>query len=141
MFKRFRHLFVLLNLFVVYFDQQTQHSKMMNKVPFSSCTRKAHKRLTKKNQEKQRKKLTDKLFSSFFFVSLTWASGMHDEKGNFLIIFKCFWSFLNMQMHAQACICWSKNTTFIHYRKQIHSKLLILFFERFDSFGNFFIGH
>ena len=55
--------------------------------------------------------LTNKLFFSFFFVSLTRASRAHDEKGTFLLIFKCFWSFSTMPMHAQACICWSKYTT------------------------------
>ena len=27
---------------------------------------------------------------------------------HFLLIFKCFWSFLTMRTRAQACVCWSK---------------------------------
>ena len=30
---------------------------------------------------------------------------------NFFMIFNCFLQFLNMQIHVQACICWSKYTT------------------------------
>ena len=59
----------------------------------------AHERLTKKNEEK-------------LYVSLLCASRAHDEKGTFLLIFKCFWSFATMQTHAQACVRWSKYTTF-----------------------------
>ena len=29
----------------------------------------------------------------------------------FLVIFECFWLFSTMQMHAQACVRWSKYTT------------------------------
>ena len=50
-------------------------------------------------------------FSSFFFMSLTWSSRMHDERGTFFMIFECFWSFSTMQTHVQACICWLKYTT------------------------------
>ena len=50
-------------------------------------------------------------FLSFFFVSLTWASRAHDEKGTFLLIFECFWSVLTMRTHAHACVRWSKYTT------------------------------
>ena len=32
-------------------------------------------------------------------------------KRYFLPIFECFWSFSTMQMHAQACVRWSKYTT------------------------------
>ena len=35
-------------------------------------------------------------------MSLTWVSRAHDEKGTFLLIFECFWSFLTMQTHAFA---------------------------------------
>ena len=55
--------------------------------------------------------LTNKLFSSFFFVSLLWASRVHDEKDTFFMIVKCFWLFSTMRTHAQACIHWSKYTT------------------------------
>ena len=52
-----------------------------------------------------------KLFSSFFFMSLRWASHTHDGIGTFFIILQCFSSFLTMQTHAQACVCWSKYAT------------------------------
>ena len=61
---------------VVYFDQRKhacacvrmvenvqKHLKMSKKVPFSSCARDAHVRLTKKNEEKQKK-----LFTSFHLL-------------------------------------------------------------------------
>ena len=51
------------------------------------------------------------LFSSFFFMRLTWASCAHNEKGTFFIIFECFLSFSTMRTHAQACVRWSKYTT------------------------------
>ena len=50
-------------------------------------------------------------FFFVFFVSLSCASHAHDEKGTIFIIFQCFSSFSTMQMHAQACIHWSKYTT------------------------------
>ena len=63
-------------------------------------------------------KLTKKNDSSFFFVSLSctsWAPLVRLScawwKSYFLYIFKCFWSFLTMQTHAQACVRWSKYTT------------------------------
>ena len=57
--------------------------------------------------------LTNKLFSSFFFVRLTWASCMCAWwKRYFFIIFQCLSLFLTMQTHAQACIRWSKYTTY-----------------------------
>ena len=34
-------------------ENDQKQSKAMKKVPFSSCRREAHKRLTKKNKEKQ----------------------------------------------------------------------------------------
>ena len=45
------------------------------------------------------------------YVSLTWASRMHDEQSMLFIILKHFLSFSTMLKHAQACICWSKYTT------------------------------
>ena len=33
-------------------------------------------------------------------------------KRYYLLIFKCFWLFLTMRTHAQACIRWSKYTTY-----------------------------
>ena len=47
-----------------------------------------------------------------FFTCLTWASSAHDGKGTFFMVFKCFSSFSTMWTHVQACICWSKYTTF-----------------------------
>ena len=44
------------------------------------------------------KKLTNKRFSSFFFISLTWASPVHDEKGTFLTNFWMF--FIIFDVHA-----------------------------------------
>ena len=45
------------------------------------------------------------------YISLTWASHMHDEKSMFLIILERFLLVSTMQMHAQACILRSKCTT------------------------------
>ena len=75
-------------------------SKMMKKVPFMRGTWEAYK-------EKRRKQTF--LFGFLRFSS--WASRVHDEKGTFLLIFKCFQSFSTIQTHAQACVCWSKYTT------------------------------
>ena len=85
------------NLVVVYFDQRThacasvrmvqndqKHKKIMEKVPFSSCTRETHVRLTKRNRWPTNYFLS---FSSFFYASLLWASRAHDEKSTFLLIF------------------------------------------------------
>ena len=47
--------------------------------------------------------LTNKLFSSFFFVSLSYASRAHDEKRTFFIIFKCFLSFWTMVKIHNSC--------------------------------------
>ena len=44
--------------------------------------------------------LTNKLFSSFFFMRLTWASRAHDGKGTFFMIFECFSLFSTMRTHA-----------------------------------------
>ena len=49
--------------------------------------------------------------SSFFFLSLTWTSHVHERKCTFIIIFLCFWLSSTMRMHAQAWVCWSKYTT------------------------------
>ena len=46
--------------------------------------------------------LINKLFSSFLFMRLTWASRGHDEKDTFFIIFKCFLMFSTMRTYAQA---------------------------------------
>ena len=48
---------------------------------------------------------------SLFCMSRTWASCTHDEKSLVLIILKRFQLFSTMQVNAQACVCWSKNTT------------------------------
>ena len=56
-------------------------------------------------------------FYTFFYMSnaCEWCkcSLKKDEKDTFVMIFKCFWFFSTMQMHAQACICWSKYTTLV----------------------------
>ena len=93
--------------------------------------REAHKKLTKKNEEQISKwatsvwqpaigshsqSLTNKLFSSVFFVflceplvslSCAW------WKKYFLLIFECFQSFSTMRTHACAYVRWSKFTTII----------------------------
>ena len=100
---------------VVYFDQQThacayvcmvennqKHSKVSKKVLFSSCTQEAHVRLTRKAKKK-----------------VCWSAIGSDSQKRvdtqmllFLLIFKCFWSFWTMRIHAQACVCWLKYTTY-----------------------------
>ena len=113
---------------VVYFDQGThawacvrmfkndrKHKKMMIKVSFPSCVREAHVRPMKKNDKNPNEQpdfgcqpafgshsqsLTNKLFSLFFFMRLTWASHMHDGKGTFFHHFPMFSVDIN---HANAC--------------------------------------
>ena len=62
--------------------------------------------------------------TNFFLRFSSRASHVHDEKGTFLLIFKCFSSFLTMRMHAFA----GRNThSFIQYvlsYLQANSKLL-----------------
>ena len=83
--------------------------KWVKKVPFSSCVREAHVRLTKKNDPNEQtvfgcqpafgshsQSLTNKLFSSFFFVSLSCAWWKR-------CFFIHFWMFLTMRVHVQAC--------------------------------------
>ena len=43
------------------------------------------------------------------------------------MIFECFWSFSTMRMHAQACVCWSKYTTFSFCEIIIYILLWIFF--------------
>ena len=45
-------------------------------------------------------------------MSLTWASHAYDEKSTFLIVFKHFLLFSTIQSLVQACVPWSKYTTF-----------------------------
>ena len=91
-------LHLVMILVVVYFNQKThacawvrmveinwKHWKMMKKVPFPSYTREAHKRLTKKNEEK-----------SLLVSDWEWLpkAGWHPKAGcSFGIFFKTF-SFL-----------------------------------------------
>ena len=88
-------------------ENDKKHSKMMKKVNFTRGTWEAYK---------EKRKKTNKLFFSFFFMSLSWASRTHDEKGTFFMIFKRFPSFSTMRTHAQACVCWWKYTTFNGFR-------------------------
>ena len=107
-------------IYVVYFDQQThawacvrmvennkKHSKMMKKVPFSSC-------VWVSTSFWESLPMTDQ--QTFFFVFLrepyvSFSCAWY--KGAFFIIFLCFWSFSTMRRHAQACIRWSKYTAYI----------------------------
>ena len=83
-------------------QKRTKNNKIPNEQPAFGC----QPALGSHSQS-----LTNKLFSSFIFVSFMWASHVHDEKGTFLLIFECFLSFSTMQTHVQACVCWSKYTT------------------------------
>ena len=47
--------------------------------------------------------LTNKLFSLFFFMGLTWASRPHDRKGTFFMIFECLWMFFIVFNHVNTC--------------------------------------
>ena len=96
--------------FVVYFDQQTHAfahafarafawSKMIKNIRKSwkkSLFHHTHERLTKKK--------------------VCWSAIESDSQSlvdAFLIIFLCFWSFLTVRTHAQACVRWSKYTTLV----------------------------
>ena len=59
----------------------------------------AHERHTRGLRRKAKKKVCEPLWCMM-------------KKVHFLLIFKCFWSFSTMQTHTQACIRWSKYTTY-----------------------------
>ena len=74
---------------VVYFDQQMHACACVPMV----------------ENDKKHLKMMKKVF---FFMRLTWASRAHGEKGNFFIIFKCFYHFRPCKhMHKHAFAGWN----------------------------------
>ena len=69
-----------LSLYWAHSLQKVKNNKIPNEQPAFGCQPDfgSHSHL-----------LTNKLFSSIFFTSLTWAVCMNDEKGTFFMIFEC----------------------------------------------------
>ena len=95
----------------------------MKKVPFSSCAWEAHVRRMKKNTTKFQMSNQPLGVNQLLGVTLNrWPTNFFLCKP--LVFLSCAWwksyffhhfrvlsSFSTMQMHAQACLCWSKYTT------------------------------
>ena len=87
------------------FSERSKNNKISNEQPAFRCQPAfgSHSQL-----------LTNKLFSSFIFMHLTWASRTHDGKGTFS-------SFSNVFDRFRACVRWSKYTTIIFPFLQVSS--------------------
>ena len=78
--------------------------------------------------------LTNKLFSSFFFISLSCASHAHDEKGT-------FYSFLNVFDHFRPCECMRKHVFAGRNTQQVKNPHIKDFFSLFFFYFLFLSFH